>query len=183
MNLFAIIVIILITIISLSVFIYLTKRDKYQFLILKMDEAENNIEILLEKRLELFKRSIPIIKESQKKYKDSNILNDVFKLQQTKVNNFELNDNLNTLKKEFTELIELNKDLSELDKLSKIRFEMTDVENDLFASIKYYNKNAKLYNDLINRFPSNIIGNISKYKDKTLYSEVKEELFEIMKEK
>ena len=141
MNLFAIIVIILITIISLSVFIYLTKRDKYQFLILKMDEAENNIEILLEKRLELFKRSIPIIKESQKKYKDSNILNDVFKLQQTKVNNFELNDNLNTLKKEFTELIELNKDLSELDKLSKIRFEMTDVENDLFASIKYYNKN------------------------------------------
>lgn len=183
MNLIFIIMIILITLVSFSIVIYLTKRSKYQFLLLKLDEAENNIDILLEKRLELFKRAIPIIKDSQKKYKDSNILSDVFKLQQTKVNNFELNNTLNTIKKEFIELIELNKDLSELDKLSKIRFEMIDVENELIASIKYYNNNADQYNGLLKKFSSNIVGSILKYKNKNLYEVVEEELFEIMKKK
>ena len=61
--------------------------------------------------------------------------------------------------------------------------EINENEEDLVASIKFYNDNVVEFNRLIVSFPSNIIKLIFKYKRKEFYSQEKLEIFEILKEK
>ena len=59
--------------------------------------------------------------------------------------------------------------------------ELEDIELDLEATKRFYNDNSNIFNDLIDRFPSKIIGRKRGYDFKYLYSFDKEELFEILK--
>jgi hypothetical protein len=59
-----------------------------------------------------------------------------------------------------------------------------DLENinvDCLASEKYYNDNVNLYNKLLETFPSSVVAKIKRFKHKEIYSNEKEEIFEILK--
>ena len=47
--------------------------NQFQLLKIKISEAFNNIDILFEKKLNLLERTITIIKENNKKYKDAQL--------------------------------------------------------------------------------------------------------------
>ena len=177
------IIVLVLFIISFVFVIFVLKYNDYQLKLIKIDEAENNIDILLEKKFELFSRSVSIIKNEKKKYEKEDILININKIKNMKLNNFEFNEELKKIEREFCEILDLDKELMNNNSIISIKNDLMDIENDLMAAIKFYNENVTLYNCLVKYFPSNLVGFIFKYKTKLFYSEEKEESFEILKKK
>ena len=104
-----------------------------------------------------------------------------FILEIDKLNNFELNKELAKFDKIIIELTDYNKEIvfddqeeESFDKLAKININRLAIE-------KYYNDNVTIFNKAIEKFPSNIIAKFKKYDEKELFSNEKEEIFEILK--
>ena len=156
--------------------------NKFQLLLIKIHESLNNIDILFEKKYNLLERSVNIIKESDKKYKDIDILNNLVKKKSQKIDRFELNHELTVALREYYSLLDLDKKLTENSALKNINEDLTDIDNDLNAAKKYYNDNIVLYNNLISSIPSNLVAIIFKYIKKDFFKEEKIETLEILKE-
>ena len=154
--------------------------NKFQKAIISINEALNSIDILLQKKFALLEKTIKLIEKSNKKYKEENILANIIKLKNKTVNNFTLNKELEKAFIEYRELLELDAKLSNISSLNNINFELTNVENDLAASKKYYNKHVTIYNKLIKRFPACLVAWLFKYKTRAFYSTEKKETFKIL---
>ena len=153
--------------------------NKYQFAIIKIDEAENNISLLLEKKLDFLSRLVPLLKENTKD--ETNDFEKVLLLKSKKMNDFELNYQLKKQMRELHRILDNHPDLEQIEAIVKIEEELYENEDDLDAVQKYYNDNVVIYNKLGKCFPSNIISLFCHYKNKKFYSEEKEEMFEILK--
>lgn len=177
---YIIIAVVLLVIIIVALLV-ITNYNKFQYSSIKISEAENNIDILLEKKIDYISRFIPLIKENSKE--DCKLLEKVNLLKNKQLNNFELNDELYTYNKELREILDTNEKLLKIDNINNLFQEYQDNEEDLEASKDYYNDNVTEYNKLVHLFPSNIIGLLFKFKHKDFYIDEKEEIFEILKEK
>ncbi len=166
-----------------SLIIEVAYYNRFQVAKIRISEAENNIDILLQKKLVLLERVIKIIEEADPKYKDDQVLINVIKLKNKKVNNFELNKELDKALAEYKGLMDLDSKLGSVESLIHINYDLTDVDNDLIAAKKFYNNTIVSYNKLVHCFPSNIIGSFFRYKRKEFYSAEREEVFEILKKK
>lgn len=175
---FAIIILLLIFILIEVVF-----YNKFQMVRIRISEAENNIDILLQKKFQLLERSIKIIEETDNKYQEEGISTDLVKLKNKKVNNFELNKELEKIIAEYRGLLDLDTKLSEINGVVGLNFDLTEIDSELTAAKKYYNEHIVSYNKLIRCFPSNIVAKIYHYRNKDFYSDEKVEIFEILKEK
>ena len=172
------IVAILIIVIAL---VMITNYNKFQYSSIKISEAENNIDILLEKKIDYISRFIPLIKENTKE--DCKLLEKVNLLKNKSYNNFELNKELYDYNKELREIIDTNEKILKIEAVNNLYQEYLDNEEDLEASKDYYNDNVTEYNKLVHLFPSNIVGFLFKFKHKEFYIDEKEEIFEILKDK
>ena len=155
-------------------------RNKFQFTIIKMDEAENNIDILLQKKLDLLKKCQPIIK---KNINDIEFMDDIEDSFTNKMSHFQLH---NYLKKNYNDLFKILDDNDKLYKkknLVSILNSINENELELVAAIKFYNDNVVIFNQLIMTFPSNILKVFLGYKKKEFYNNEKREIFEILKNK
>lgn len=168
-----------ITFIALILLIIAIYYNKFQFAIIKIDEAENNADLFLHKKLELIKRAIPIIEE-ELKLKD--FLKDIIDIKEEEINHFELNSKLSDSYKELFKKIDDNEKLYKSEALLNIINELNDNEIELIGTIKYYNDTVVDFNKLILSFPSNIIRLFFGYKKKEFYSHEKYEMFEILKD-
>lgn len=168
-----VIVILFVTVI-LSVLI--TYYNNYQVAIIKISEAEENIKILLTKKMELLVLIRNTIEDKNKNVKISD-----FDITNKKMNSFELNKELNIFNKKITEIVEYSKDVKLNDDEKKLVSDLKNINIELEGNERYYNDNVVIYNKLIKCFPSNIVGKIYKYKVKDFYSKEKEEIFEILK--
>lgn len=153
--------------------------NKFQFSIIKIDEAEENIEVFLNKKFDLIKRCCPLIRKSLKK---KELLSDIDTLNVEDFNHFEFNDAMDKAYIDLFKVIDENEKLLKSKPLTAILDELNDNEDDLVASIKFYNNTVVEFNKLIMSFPSNIIRLIFRYKRKEFYSHEKREIFEILKE-
>ena len=75
-----------------------------------------------------------------------------------------------------------NEKLLKSEKIVNIINEFNDNEEDLVASIKFYNDTVVDFNKLIVSFPSNVIRLIFRYKRKEFYNNEKREIYEILKD-
>ena len=171
------IILILIIILAILLFIYAINYNKFQIAVIKISEAEENISISLDKKLDLLLRINKLIEGK----KGDNKLNGIDKLDKEKLNTFELSTELDKYNKKLMEIIDFNKDISFGDKEKPILDELADAKIECLAAQKYYNDNVTIYNKLIKCFPSNLVAKICKYKIKDFYSDEKEEIFEILK--
>lgn len=156
--------------------------NKFQLLLIKIHESLNNIDILFEKKYNLLERAINIIKDSDKKYKDIDILNNLVKKKNQKIDRFELNHELTVALREYYSLLDLDKKLADNNALKNINEDLVDIDNDLNAAKKYYNDNIVFYNNLIRSIPSNLVALFFKYKKEDFFKEEKIETLEILKE-
>ena len=101
---------------------------------------------------------------------------------QKKLNNFELNQQLDKYKKELHEILDTDETLSKVEIVTTLYAEFEDNEEELEASKDYYNDNVTIYNKLVHCFPSNLIAILFHYKHKDFYIDEKEEMFEILKD-
>lgn len=171
-------IITIITIIAFLLLIVAVYYNKFQFAIIKINEAEENTELYLKRKKDLILRCIPIIKEELKL---KTFLEEIDKIDD-KTNHFKMNDILTDCYQKLFQKVDDNDKLYESENLVSILEELNDNEVILTASVKFYNDTVVDFNKLILSFPSNIIRLFLGYKKKEFYSHEKREIFEILKE-
>lgn len=168
-----------ITVLAFILLIFAIYYNKFQFAIIKINEAEENADLYLNKKFDLLKRCSSIIRKELRKKK---ILEEIDQLPVEEFNHFELNEALNKSYNNLFQIIDDHEKLLKSENLLGILNELNDNEEDLMASIKFYNDTVVGFNRLITSFPSNIIRLFFRYKRKEFYSQEKHEIFEILKD-
>lgn len=183
MELIISVICIIIAILALLALIVSANKQSYQILVIRMEEAIKNIEYFLEKKEENLEKAIFLIKESNKrKYGKKEILENLIKNKNIKQNLYEKDKNLSNDLKEFKLLLEDDEKLLKNKEISEIYFESVEIENDLNASKKYFNKIVTKCDNEFKKFPKNILKSILKYKKEEKFSIKKEQTLEILKE-
>ena len=158
-------------VILLLVINFLYYKNKFNFYFLKVEEADNNIELILEKKIEILLKIAKIIDKDMEKELEELKKKEISKHQCY----IELSSLGNKLLKEADEEeYESNK------KLNNLIGRFDDNECDLKGSLKYYNDNAVEINNYIHKFPSNIVSLFSHFKELDIYKIEKRESFAIL---
>ena len=158
-------------VILLLVISFLYYKNKFNFYFLKVEEADNNIELILEKKIEILLKIAKIIDKDMEKELEEFKKKEISKHQCY----IELSSLGNKLLKEAdAEEYESNK------KLNNLIGRFDDNECDLKGSLKYYNDNAVEINNYIHKFPSNIVSLFSHFKELDIYKIEKRESFAIL---
>lgn len=158
-------------VILLLVINFLYYKNKFNFYFLKVEEANNNIELILEKKIEILLKIAKIIDKDMEKELEEFKKKEISKHQCY----IELSSLGNKLLKEAdAEEYESNK------KLNNLIGRFDDNECDLKGSLKYYNDNAIEINNYIHKFPSNIVSLFSHFKELDIYKIEKRESFAIL---
>ncbi|HIR59679.1 MAG TPA: LemA family protein [Candidatus Onthousia excrementipullorum] len=167
---------IVVLIILICVIMVLVYKNKYNFLYIKVKEADNNLDILLQKKEEILLKIIPILEEA--KIKD---IPEVIKLKSKRLNHHELYQELMDMTTEILKIIDDYEDKLDFKKLDALVDKLNENENDLRAALKYYNDNGEEIIYLSHKFPTNLIKTFSHYQDIETYKLEKREAFEILK--
>ncbi|MEG2322281.1 MAG: LemA family protein [Bacilli bacterium] len=155
-------------IVACLVFVWYTNTyNRYQNLIVRINEVEANIDTVLRKRFDLLNKSITLIKANSDIKEE--VLELIVKLRSRKLSNFELDRQLYDAINEFNNYMTNNESLRQVDNLIKIEVGLNETEHEITAFRKYYNDIVTEYNEMIRKFPSNLIGKFSKYKERTYY--------------
>lgn len=155
-------------------------HNKFQLTTIKINEADNNIDILLDKKRELLNRTRPIIKEELKL---DEFLDDLDELQEKELSHFDMN---NVLKDNYNELFKTlddNEKLFKSEALVSIIDDINSNEEEIVGTIKFYNDNVVVFNQWIGSFPSNLVAFFCRYRKKKFYNNEKREIYEILNDK
>ena len=150
-----IVILSLIIVICLILIILASMYNHFQDYIIRINEAEVNIDAVLRKRFDLLNKSISIIKSNTKTDKD--ILEPIVKLRSQKLSNFELDRNLYVAINEFHAIKEEYVSLQTCKEFIKIEIDLLESESEIVGLRKYYNDIITDYNKLVKSCPSNII--------------------------
>ncbi len=164
----------IIIVLTIIIIIY---SNKFNFAIIKIDEAEGNLDVLLQRKLDLLERTIPIVK---KELKLDEFMSELIGLQETDLNHFQLND---ILREEYNVLFKTlgeNEKLFKSESLNRILRELNDNEEAIIGSIKFYNDNVVIFNQLVSSFPAKLAAVMHHYKKKEFYSDENKEMYEIL---
>lgn len=167
---------IVVLIVLICVIIVLVYKNKYNFLYIKVKEADNNLDILLQKKEEILLKIVPILEEA--KIKD---IPEVIKLKSKKLNHHEMYRELMSMTSEILKIIDDYEEMLDFKKLDALVDKLNENENDLRAALKYYNDNGEEIIYLSHKFPTNLIKTFSHYQDIETYKLEKRETFEILK--
>lgn len=140
--------------------------NKYQALIIRINESEASIDTTLRKRFDLLNKSIGIIKSNTE---ETQVLEIIPKLRSKKLSNFELDRQLYEAINEYGIYKQKYNDLKNNTDFLKIDIEINETESEIVAYRKYYNNIITDYNKLAKTFPSNLIGMVCNYKKKTYF--------------
>ena len=158
--------ILIIAILLIAFFILAT--DKFQAYIIRINEAETNIDSTLNKRYDLLNKANDIIKkELNLEIEPISIITDI---RSKKIDNYELDKKLNSAINDFHELSEDNLELKDNNEYTKIEIELIDSEALIISLKKYYNDIVDKYNELIESFPYKFVAKFKKFTSKELFS-------------
>ena len=110
---------------------YMLIYNKYQEYIIRINEAEVEIDSILRKRFDLLNKSISIIKANTDI--EGDILELIVKLRSRKLTNFELDRSLYEAINEFNEYSEKYPELKESDNFIKIELGLNESEAEIIA--------------------------------------------------
>lgn len=123
--------------------------NRFRFAIIKIDEAENNIEVLLNAKIELLDRTRPIIK---KELKLDEFLDEIEFLKESQINHFEMNNSLKECHTDLIKTLDDNEKLFKSEKLVSIIDEINANEEAIVGCTKFYNDSVVVFNKLVDLF-------------------------------
>ncbi len=170
----------IIVIVSLLLILIVVFNNKFKFALIKIDKAEEDIELYLDKKRELLDKVRPIVKEE---VKVENFLEELNDSKEQSYNNFQLHDLLKNSYNELFKTLDDNEKLLKSETLVKILEDLNDNEENIIGAIKYYNDTVVELNRLVVSFPSSTIAFFSRCKEKEFYNNEKREIFEILNNK
>ena len=166
LNIITLILVILIVLIAIIIIMLKYFNEKIDNINYKLSNSENEY---YEKIKNKYNIIIKLMKLIQDKYKvESKIFEDVKKLDENELQSLKSDKLLN---KCYTELIEIKEDHQKKRELKCFREtidEYEDNETHIISLRTYYNKYVLEYNNLIKKFPYNIISKTKKLKLKTI---------------
>ncbi len=168
----------IVVVVSLLLLILTLISNKFQFAIIKIEQAEEEISLYLDTKKNLLDRTRPIVTKELKLEEFLPELDQNFE----EISNFDEHDILKKAYNDLYKIIDENDKLLKSEALSSILKELNDNEEDIIGAIKYYNNTVVTYNKLVLSFPSNIIGFFKGCKKKAFYNNEKKEMFEILNE-
>ena len=136
--------------------------NRFQTYIVRMNEAETNIDSTLRKRFDLLNKSIGIIKANAEV--EVEVLEMIVKLRSRKLTNFELDRQLYEAINEFSLYKENYEELRNCESFMKIDIALHESESEIVALRKYFNDIITDYNKMVLSFPSNIVAKFCHYK-------------------
>jgi len=158
--------VVILLVIGLGIY-YIYLFNKINESIIRIDEAESRIDNNLRDKFDLLNRSVVLFKSKIELAPDD--FKDLIKLRTKKLSNFDLDRELVKLHNEFVTIYENNPSLRESDEIYKASRQLEIIDEELLTLRNYYNANIVNYNGMIKKFPTNIIANIKKYKEKLFY--------------
>jgi len=171
------IVIGIIVIIAFILMLIVIAHNKFNFAAIKIDEAESNIEIYLDRKKDLLDRARPIIK---KELKLDDFLEELDNYDKDKLNHFEMNNLLTDCYNSFIKKVDENDKLLKSEAIVNIISDLNDNDASRVGTIKYYNDSVVTFNKLVKSFPTNIFALFTRYKEKDFYNDEKKEIYEIL---
>ena len=160
---------IILTLVMIFLTWYIVTYNHFQEFIIRINEAEAQIDSILRKRFDLLNKSINIIKANIET--EEEILEEIVKLRSRKLSNFELDRKLYDGINEFNLYKEKHKKLNTVDGFVKIDVSLNTSEIEIIAARKYYNDIIAEYNRLVQSFPSNLLAKIYKYQHRNFYDD------------
>lgn len=145
---------------------FIATYNRFQNCLIRINEAEAEIDATLRKRFDLLNKSIGIIKSNTNK---ESVLEELANLRSKKLTNFELDRKIYEAINEISTLKEEFKDLKKCEGFMKIELGINETEAEIIASRKYYNDIITDYNKMVKSLPSNIIAKICKFKSKNYF--------------
>ena len=139
----------------------------------KVKEAFAVMDVYLKKRWDLIPNLVEIVKGYAKHEKET--LNEVVKLRNNVYNEMSYdekikgNEQLSLDINKLMVLAESYPDLKANENFKDLSNKLTEIENDIANSRKYYNGTVRIYNNKVEMFPSNIIAKIFGYKSKSMF--------------
>lgn len=171
---------IILLLIVIIVLIILSCHNKFKLANIKINEAEKNIDLILNQKKDYIDKIKPMIANE---IEDKKFLEDIDELIINEEKYFESNKILADLYAELLTTIDENEKLLNNEEIENIIDKLSENEVELTASIKYYNNSSTKLNEMIKTFPSNIVRVFLGFKKKELFKDEKREIYEILKEK
>ena len=169
------IILIIVVFILLLLTICVIYNNKFQLAIIKIDKAEEDIDLYLQKKKELLNRTRPIIKKELKIKSFMKSIDDI----PDNSSNFIIHDYLKKNYNELFKTLDENEKLFKSESLLNILEELNSNEENIIGAIKFYNDTVVEFNQLVVSFPSRIVAFFKKYNKKEFYNNEKREIFEI----
>ena len=154
-------------VIGLILILLVATYNHFQDYIIRINEADENIDSVLRKRFDLLNKSIGIIKANIET--EEEILDIIVKLRSKKLTNFELDRNLYIAINEFHVIKEKYPELQTNEEFMKIDINLMESESEIVGLRKYYNDIITYYNKLVKTCPSNFIAILKGYKTKDYF--------------
>ena len=139
----------------------------------KVKEAFSTMDVYLKKRWDLIPNLVDAVKGYAKYEKETlteivNLRNSVYE-EMSIEEKIKTNEKLNTGIKKIMALVEAYPDLKTSDSFLNLSQELSQVEDEIANSRKYYNGTVRIYNNKVEMFPSNIVAKLFDYKTKTMF--------------
>lgn len=139
----------------------------------KIKEAFSTMDVYLKKRWDLIPNIVETVKGYAKHEKDT--LKEVVELrngaydQMTDEQKIKTNEQLSSNIHKIMALAEAYPDLKANENFKELSKQLTQVEDDIANSRKYYNGVIRIYNNKVEMFPSNIFAGMFGYKSKAMF--------------
>ncbi len=136
-------------------------------------EAFSTMDIYLKKRWDLIPNLVEIVKQYAKY--ESDTLKELTELRASAYdelkneNKIDVNLKLNQSLSKILMISENYPELKANESFSKLSENLTQVEDEIANSRKYYNGTVKMLNNKIQMFPSNIIANLTGFKEEKMF--------------
>lgn len=161
------IILIIVFILGLLGMLYIHYFNDLQYLKTKIEQSEGIIDESLRERYDLVVRTSDIVKANLKEKKD--YFKEYISLKDEKISNFEMD---RKLKEAINIIFNLKNDYQELqnhDGMKEIIHGLNRTTEKLSAAISYYNRYTNKLNEMIRKFPSNLIAKIHHFQIKPFF--------------
>lgn len=156
---------------------YIYTNNKYQDITLRIEEVDELIDDTIKNKYNTINQVISQIHKIDEDIK-GNIFDEIIKLRSRKISNYELDKKIKDAYTELQSIKDNNDTLKDNKDIKKSIKELKEYDKKLNTLHKYHDTNVEIYNDMLEKFPTNIIANINKYKPKDLYNKEEETINE-----
>lgn len=169
MDILIIIVSVIVVIISIIVILYLYFNNEYKDIIYRIEEVSELLEETVKFKYDEVNKALSLIHKVDENIKN-NIFDELVKLRSRRLSTFELDRRITDTYSVLIDIRDNNKDISDSKDIKKSLKKIKEYDLKLKTIHKYYDDSVYTYNNMLNKFPTNIIAKVNKYQEKELYN-------------